>query len=119
MSGASAGPGPFTRSRTNLFLSYRDSAVRSSSSTYYSAAHNGRGAYDQDGDEADESRGLMAETDLELGVGGSAPARTAGALPPRWVDIADRVDEIVEKVKPKSELPVRSWMWILVQALGS
>ncbi|KAL8280143.1 hypothetical protein RQP46_007473 [Phenoliferia psychrophenolica] len=107
---ASAGPGPFTRSRTNLFLSYRDSAVRSSSSSYYTSAstsnlNNGRTAYDPDAEDADESKGLMAENDLERGVGGSSSGGGAGAngraLPPKWVDIADRVDEIVEKVKPK------------------
>lgn len=25
------------------------------------------------------------------------------ALPPRWVDLADRVNEIVDKARPKSE----------------
>ncbi|KAM0746802.1 t-SNARE [Meredithblackwellia eburnea MCA 4105] len=107
---ATAGPGPYTRSRTNLFLSYRDSAVRSTSSSFYTSSSKRnslglggkKGAYAPFEDDADESRGLMEEGDLEMGMGGSSGSRRGAAtLPPKWVDIADRVDEIVDKVKPK------------------
>lgn len=40
---------------------------------------------------------------MSIGGGGRQPE----ALPPKWVDLADRVEEVVERVKPKSEL-VRS-----------
>ncbi|KAK4702277.1 syntaxin 16, partial [Phenoliferia sp. Uapishka_3] len=98
---ASAGPGPFTRSRTNLFLSYRDSAVRSSSSStsFYHTPLLGhtRVNYDNDDDE-DESKGLMDE-EAEVGLG--AQGRGKRVLPPKWVDVAEKVDEIVDKVRPK------------------
>ncbi|ORY84709.1 t-SNARE [Leucosporidium creatinivorum] len=90
---------PYTRSRTNLFLSYRDSAIRPS------AAVSPRF---HEYDDASESRGLL--DDLEAGVesrrgsllpGGGGGARQVEKLPPKWVDLADRVEEVVERVKPK------------------
>jgi syntaxin 16 len=91
-----AGPSaPYTRSRTNLFLSYRDSAIRPSTS-YLSSPR-----YGDFEESASESRGLMEDTVLEMG--NSRAGARPDALPPRWVDLADRVDEIVDKVKPKSE----------------
>lgn len=39
-----------------------------------------------------------------VGVGVGAGGNRGEALPPKWVDISDRVEEIVERVKPKSEL---------------
>ncbi|KAI5474462.1 syntaxin 16 [Pseudohyphozyma bogoriensis] len=80
-------PEPYTRSRTNLFLSYRDSAIRPSSSFYSRPGAN----------EDDESRvGLMHDLDAPGGSAGSSRS-----LPPKWVDISDRVDEVIERVKPK------------------
>lgn len=73
------------RSRTNLFLSYRDS--RSS----YSIKGKGKALYDEDGE---ETTALM--DDLELGS-------TSDALPPIWIDLADKVDGILLGLKPKCE----------------
>ncbi|SCV73382.1 BQ2448_7308 [Microbotryum intermedium] len=94
--------GPLTRSRTNLFLSYRDSAIRPSHSTY---SH-----YLDDDPILSESQGLMSDA-VDGGGGGlgaSTSRRGSGAvsgsvevLPPRWVDLSDRVDEVLQRVKPK------------------
>lgn len=92
-SNLSAPAQPYVRSRTNLFLSYRDSAARPPSS--YSRAAKGKGLSLYGGDEGEESRGLLMEDSVVLEMGG-------GVLPPKWVDIADRVDEIIAGVKPKS-----------------
>ncbi|GAA5821714.1 hypothetical protein JCM11251_000985 [Rhodosporidiobolus azoricus] len=110
---AQAGPSsqPFTRSRTQLFLSYRETSTRSSRRPSYTP-------YLDDGDDdAQENTGLMA--DLEDGLGGRRAStlsvkgggrRRGGAagggggastLPPVWVDLADKVDEVVERIKPK------------------
>ncbi|GAA6022017.1 hypothetical protein JCM10207_002409 [Rhodosporidiobolus poonsookiae] len=99
-----AGPSsqPFTRSRTALFLSYR--STRTTPYTPY---------IDDDDEDAAENTGLMA--DLEDGRGGrrastlslAGRGRRGGAgaggakLPPVWVDLADRVDETIERVRPK------------------
>ncbi|GAA5959607.1 hypothetical protein JCM21900_002954 [Sporobolomyces salmonicolor] len=101
---------PFTRSRTNLFLSYRDSAVRPTSSAYSRYT-----PYAEDDDQA-ESAGLMVGQD-DSGDGllsrrGSAMSASAaaagrrsrgggGKLPPKWVDLQEKVDEIVERLRPK------------------
>ncbi|CEQ42335.1 SPOSA6832_04138, partial [Sporobolomyces salmonicolor] len=101
---------PFTRSRTNLFLSYRDSAVRPTSSAYSRYT-----PYAEDDDQA-ESAGLMVGQD-DSGDGflsrrGSAMSTSAaaagrrrrggrGKLPPKWVDLQEKVDEIVERLRPK------------------
>lgn len=104
---------PYTRSRTNLFLSYRDSAIRPS------AAVSPR-FYEYD--DASESRGLL--DDLEAGVEsrrgslvpGGAARRQVEKLPPKWVDLADRVEEVIERVKPKSEYgPRRSGASALIE----
>ncbi|GAA5887123.1 hypothetical protein JCM5296_001601 [Sporobolomyces johnsonii] len=96
---------PFTRSRTNLFLSYRDSAVRPTSSAYSRYT-----PYAEDDDQAESAGLLVGEDDSGDGLlsrRGSAmsmSARTrggAGKLPPKWVDLQEKVDEIVERVRPK------------------
>ncbi|KDE05218.1 hypothetical protein MVLG_04356 [Microbotryum lychnidis-dioicae p1A1 Lamole] len=93
---------PLTRSRTNLFLSYRDSAIRPSHSTY---SH-----YLDDDPTLSESQALMSDTvdGPGGGVGTSTSRRGSAAvggtvevLPPRWVDLSDRVDEVLQRVKPK------------------
>lgn len=53
-----------------------------------------------------ESRGLLSdETVIEMGssAGRRGSAARTEALPPKWVDLADKVDDIVDNVKPKSE----------------
>ena len=104
----------WTRSRTNLFLSYRDSAIRPSK---YGELNYGDEDDDDEEDEAGihgggESRGLLSdESAIEMGLGRNSrrsgradTVRAQTALPPRWVDMADKVDDIVERVKPKSTL---------------
>jgi len=82
---------PLTRSRTNLFLSYRDSsATRGRPAHLYGDDMDGLGG---------ESRGLLQDPD---GDGGGA-SNSGAALPPRWVDIAEQVDQIIAKAKPKSK----------------
>ncbi|SGZ32586.1 BQ5605_C040g11892 [Microbotryum silenes-dioicae] len=93
---------PLTRSRTNLFLSYRDSAIRPSHSTY--------SYYLDDDPTLSESQALMSDTVDGPGGGvgtstsrrgSAAVGRTVEVLPPRWVDLSDRVDEVLQRVKPK------------------
>ena len=74
-----------TRSRTNLFLSYRDSRVS------YSSKGKGRATY-EDEELEDEQTGLMT-TDLELGH--------SSHLPPQWIDLSSKVDAILLGLKPK------------------
>jgi hypothetical protein len=83
--------GSLTRSRTLLFLSYRDSRASTSSSYPPSKARwKGKGR-------EDESLGLLSDTDeTRIDIDGSG-------LPPQWVDLSEEVDEIVERVRPKSE----------------
>ena len=86
---------PFTRSRTNLFLSFRESAA---SRTPY------LGSFSR---EESETAGLLSpserDRDVELGVGTSKSAQD-GTLPPKWVDLADEVERILSAVKPKRTL---------------
>ncbi|KAM0791782.1 hypothetical protein ACM66B_004045 [Microbotryomycetes sp. NB124-2] len=98
---------PLTRSRTNLFLSYRDSAIRPTTTTT---------AYDYGIDEDDyatESRGLLTD-DTVLDMSGLGNGQATGSrrsslrpattsLPPRWMDVSDAVDDILAKVKPKMD----------------
>ncbi|GAA5948021.1 hypothetical protein JCM10213_007024 [Rhodosporidiobolus nylandii] len=95
---------PYTRSRTQLFLSFRATAARpSSANTPYTPYI--------DDDDTFESTGLLGDDDrrgstVSLGARRASAARGAGAasggkLPPRWVDQADRVDGLVERIKPK------------------
>ncbi|GAA5928421.1 hypothetical protein JCM3775_000607 [Rhodotorula graminis] len=85
---------PVTRSRTSLFLSYRDSAARPTPSTPFT-----RYTYDDD-DLGDEEAGLIGGNQLRTPA---IPQRAPhdDALPPRWVDEADQVDSLVRQVKPK------------------
>lgn len=112
---------PVTRSRTSLFRSYRESRVGPAPLTP---------RYLDDDDEFDldsEEAGLIAGADPRSrglstpALGRSAgrkgrqrtgAARSSGAashsdgpLPPEWVDWAERVDELVLAIKPKSAHP--------------
>ena len=87
---------PLTRSRTNLFLSYRDSSATRTRPAHHSI-------YVDDGDAmGGESSGLLQGADGD--GGGTSTGRAA--LPPRWVDIAEQVDQIIVKAKPKSKSDV-------------
>jgi syntaxin 16 len=106
-----------TRSRTNLFLSYRDSAIRpSSSSTFGTPYLNSYSSYAQDEDSAENARlisdGLdegdwsrrgSAWSTVSSSSNSKGKRRANDALPPKWVDLADQVDALVERVKPKSK----------------
>ncbi|KDQ21733.1 hypothetical protein BOTBODRAFT_61359 [Botryobasidium botryosum FD-172 SS1] len=87
---------PTTRSRTSLFLSYRDSTGSTRSRRLRSVR---RDSYHNDNDylEGDERQGLIASGDS-----GHA-ALEMQDLPPRWVDLSEQVQEIlagtVEKIR--------------------
>lgn len=120
--------GPLTRSRTNLFLSYRDSAIRqpplasSSSSVFPSARPDDSRYWDEDDEygvdgRAAESKGLLSDEAASGPAGSSSWSRRGSGLaprtlrqqqnlPPKWVDVSDAVEEVLEQVKPKSELRV-------------
>lgn len=95
----SSHPSPFTRDRTNLFLSYRASSIRSS--PYSSSVVNGKGkgrAHTYEDEEGmEERKGLMEQDEMIDLERGNAPA-----LPPQWVDIGEQVDSILDGIKPKS-----------------
>ncbi|GAA5843277.1 hypothetical protein JCM9279_002046 [Rhodotorula babjevae] len=87
---------PVTRSRTSLFLSYRDSAARPTPSTPFT-----RYTYDDD-DLGDEEAGLIGGNQLRTPqISQRGGTTDDSALPPRWVDEADQVDSLVRQVKPK------------------
>ncbi|GAA5881352.1 hypothetical protein JCM16303_000141 [Sporobolomyces ruberrimus] len=105
-----------TKSRTNLFLSYRDSAIRptfgSSSSTPYldqyssyapddDSAENARLIQDGGIDDGDWSRRGSAWSTVSSSSASKGKRRANDALPPKWVDLSDQVDALVERVKPK------------------
>ncbi|GAA5862357.1 hypothetical protein JCM3774_002490 [Rhodotorula dairenensis] len=105
---------PVTRSRTSLFLSYRESRV---GPTPLTPRYLDDDDYD---DYASEEAGLIAGADqnarglstpaLGRGArthgskrssGAAAHGNKLGQLPPEWVDWADKVDDIVLGIKPK------------------
>ncbi|GAA6033168.1 hypothetical protein JCM8097_002979 [Rhodosporidiobolus ruineniae] len=108
---AHLGSQPLTRSRTQLFLSYRETASRPSRRTS-TAPYS---PYLDDDDNAGEGTGLMHDLEdgleprrgsaVSLGGGGrragAAGAGGGGGLPPVWVDLADKVDDIIHRVRPK------------------
>ncbi|KAI0036883.1 t-SNARE [Vararia minispora EC-137] len=79
---------PTTRSRTLLFFSYRDSSARPRRSFH--------DAYQPDTQDGDEHQGLIA------GPNSAAPHISLDMqLPPKWVDHADQVHDILEGTKAK------------------
>lgn len=99
MSSSSSSITPTTRSRTLLFLSYRDSRgptsasrkrAQSSRNNYYDSTESGQG-----------------EEDERLLIGSANGEHVAldvdrDALPPPWVDVSDRVDELLAGIQTKS-----------------
>jgi len=73
---------PTTRSRTLLFISYRDSRARSSR---FSTPHP-ISSYDDPDIPTNENEGLMNL---------SHPAHVSLDLPPNWVDVSDQVQDIL------------------------
>ncbi|KAK9898616.1 t-SNARE [Cystobasidium minutum MCA 4210] len=101
---ASTSHAPITRSRTGLFLSYRDTVIRSSSNRPQSRfTDKGKGkarAYDLQGDDGEEQEGLLA-MDRGQRENGRHEVIQMNQLPPQWIDEADRVDDILDRLKPK------------------
>ncbi|TFK87098.1 t-SNARE [Polyporus arcularius HHB13444] len=89
MSSSSSSLNPTTRSRTLLFISYRDSRAGASRSrrariiTNYDAAH----------DDDDEHERLINAEAGHISIDAE--------LPPKWVDIADQVKEIIAGIQTK------------------
>jgi len=95
---------PVTRSRTGLFLSYRDTVIRASHTSGggsgYSSKAKGKGrAYD--GYEDEERSGLLGDQDAQGQLNGGHEVVEMNALPPQWIDDADKVDDILDRLKPK------------------
>ncbi|KAL7281198.1 hypothetical protein ACG7TL_004506 [Trametes sanguinea] len=80
---------PTTRSRTLLFISYRDSRAGSSRSRRSRVITN----YDNAQDEDDEHERLINADSGHIAIDAE--------LPPKWVDIADQVKEILAGVEAK------------------
>lgn len=104
----------YSRDRTLLFLSFRESVLRptpSNSSAYPPPSSNkGKGrAYDDDEEESTSLIRGMEETIVDFdGVRSQAP--------PRWLALAQNVEQIIAKLPPKSELVPR---WIEAESLIS
>ncbi|KAG8962161.1 hypothetical protein FRC00_010212 [Tulasnella sp. 408] len=105
---------PVTRSRTNFFLSIRASSVRPprTSSRRYSLGYDPDSAYGIDAPSTanEESQGLLSGIASSgggphTGAGGRlSPNHVAITLnpePPNWVDISERVNEILGRTKSK------------------
>ncbi|KAF9012330.1 t-SNARE [Cyathus striatus] len=86
---SSSSSSPTIRSRTGLFLSYRDSQTRS---TRFSRSR--LTTYDDTYAAADENEGLIASPS-------SAHVAVEFDLPPKWVDISDQVEDILSDTQTK------------------
>ncbi|KAI0371034.1 t-SNARE [Pilatotrama ljubarskyi] len=80
---------PTTRSRTLLFISYRDSRAGSSRTRRSRVVTN----YDAAQDEDDEHERLINADSGHISIDAE--------LPPKWVDIADQVKEILAGIEAK------------------
>ncbi|KAI0743905.1 t-SNARE [Daedaleopsis nitida] len=89
MSSSSSSLTPATRSRTLLFISYRDSRAGSSRSRRSRIVTN----YDPAQDEDDEHEHLINADPGHISIDAE--------LPPKWVDIADQVKEILAGIQTK------------------
>ncbi|KIJ67904.1 hypothetical protein HYDPIDRAFT_107435 [Hydnomerulius pinastri MD-312] len=87
MSTASSSSLPTTRSRTLLFISYRDSRARS---TRFSRAQS---SYDEPYQGEDENEGLINNNGRHIALDAD--------LPPKWVDLSEQVEEILTSVQVK------------------
>ncbi|KZS98338.1 t-SNARE [Sistotremastrum niveocremeum HHB9708] len=83
---------PTTRSRTLLFLSYRDSRAPLHRRTRHARSQ----AYTNDDDD-DESQGLIPGAQAH----GESHLAVDMTLPPMWFDISDQVNEILDSVAKK------------------
>ncbi|CDU24637.1 related to TLG2-member of the syntaxin family of t-SNAREs [Sporisorium scitamineum] len=103
--GASAYLGQ-TRSRTLLFLSYRDSAGPSSRKRFPS---NSQDLYFQapytDSDDPLNSSSLNGDTEglLRRSREGHVALSLPTDLPPKWMDISDQVDQLLASIQPRMD----------------
>ncbi|CBQ71443.1 related to TLG2-member of the syntaxin family of t-SNAREs [Sporisorium reilianum SRZ2] len=115
--GPSTGAGAFsthlgqTRSRTLLFLSYRDSAGPSSRTRttsgdiYFQAPYTdaddplGSSALHASADT--ESQGLLSRRSREGHI--ALAVDSSSELPPKWMDVSDQVDALLAAIRPRME----------------
>ncbi|POW01542.1 hypothetical protein PSTT_12429 [Puccinia striiformis] len=81
-----------TRSRTLLFLSFRDTR---SSSVYPPRLSRSKGKQRQTDDLEQEA--LLNNDDDTIAI----DMESSSALPPRWVDFVEEVEELTDQIKPK------------------
>lgn len=89
MSSGSSSSTPTTRSRTLLFISYRDSRASSSRFRRSRVIAN----YDDGLNDGDEQEHLISHDAGHVSIDAE--------LPPKWVDIADQVEEILATTQAK------------------
>ncbi|KAM5532569.1 hypothetical protein V8D89_013775 [Ganoderma adspersum] len=89
MSSSSSSLNPTTRSRTLLFISYRDSRAGASRSRRLRIVTS----YDEAQDDDDEHEHLINAEPRHISIDAD--------LPPKWVDIADQVKEILAGIQTK------------------
>ncbi|KAF8441506.1 t-SNARE [Boletus edulis BED1] len=87
MSTAASSSSPTTRSRTLLFISYRDSRTRSSRFS------RPLSSYDDPYQAGDEHEHLITP--------GASHVALDAHLPPKWVDLSDQVEEILSNAQSK------------------
>lgn len=99
-----------TRSRTLLFQSYRDSVPKARNSSYDNGFANpisplGKrkaGSYfDASGELQEENQGLVDEAATASQYPPPHQQVDMSALPPRWVDVSDQVEQILIALRPK------------------
>ncbi|KAI0745373.1 t-SNARE [Earliella scabrosa] len=90
MSSSSSSFTPTTRSRTLLFISYRDSRAGASRSRRARVVTN----YDEAQDDDDDEHGRLINAE-------AGHISIDAELPPKWVDIADQVKEILAGIQTK------------------
>ncbi|TDL26256.1 t-SNARE [Rickenella mellea] len=91
--GTSSAISPTTRSRTLLFISYRDSTARASRKSRYGSSQN----YGEIFNAGDEHEGLIAAADHDRPAHLSLDVQ----LPPKWVDLSDQVEDILASTQAK------------------
>ena len=107
-----------TRSRTLLFLSYRDSAGPSSRSRTRTRTSSGGDVYFQapysDADDPlgssslnhpteSDTEGLLPRRSREGHIALSLEEGPSSELPPKWMDVSDQVDQILSSIRPRMD----------------
>lgn len=109
-----------TRSRTLLFLSYRNSAGPSSRSrtrttsgsdnVYFQAPYtdaddplNSSSLNRIDAADDGESQGLLSRRSREGHIALEVDDAPSSELPPKWMDVSDQVDQILSSIRPRMD----------------